>query len=324
MELEARVGKHEIRLPAEVNWEMLDKTKFFVLGAALFSGVNGMLYPSMVLKTQQQVIGPAAASSSSSSIAAGILRRQGILGLYKGFGASLMGTIPARAIYMSTLEITKSALGSLADRSPAAAAAANAVAGMSAAMAAQLVWTPVDVISQRLMVQGAGQGAAIATNYKGAMDALATIARNSGIRGLYRGFGVSIITYAPSNAVWWGSYSIAQRFMWKGAAAVTDLGDRREDVSGGVVLGMQAASAAMAGGVSALVTTPLDTIKTRMQVLESGRPPRFGTTLRDLVSEGGWRACYKGLGPRWASMTLSATAMITSYELLKRLSAKSQ
>lgn len=31
---------------------------------------------------------------------------------------------------------------------------ANAAAGLSAAVAAQLVWTSVDVVSQRLMVQG--------------------------------------------------------------------------------------------------------------------------------------------------------------------------
>lgn len=43
-------------LPAEVSWEMLDKSRFFVLGAALFSGVSAALYPAVVLKTHLQVI----------------------------------------------------------------------------------------------------------------------------------------------------------------------------------------------------------------------------------------------------------------------------
>jgi hypothetical protein len=43
-------------VPAEVSWEMLDKSRFFVLGAALFSGVSAALYPAVVLKTHLQVI----------------------------------------------------------------------------------------------------------------------------------------------------------------------------------------------------------------------------------------------------------------------------
>jgi solute carrier family 25 protein 44 len=57
---------------------------------------------------------------------------------------------------MAVLEVTKSSVGSAAVRlgvsEPAASVAASAAAGVSVAVAAQVVWTPVDVISQRLMV----------------------------------------------------------------------------------------------------------------------------------------------------------------------------
>lgn len=42
----------EIHIPADIDWEMLDKSKFFFLGAALFSGVSATLYPVVVLKNQ--------------------------------------------------------------------------------------------------------------------------------------------------------------------------------------------------------------------------------------------------------------------------------
>lgn len=94
------------------------------------------------------------------------------------------------------------------------------------------------------------------------------------------------------------------------------------------VMAVQGMSAAVAGGVSALITMPLDTIKTRYQVLDGEehgrRGPSLGQTVRSLVKEGGWLACYRGLGPRCASMSMSATTMITTYEFLKRLSAKNQ
>lgn len=60
------------RLPAEVNWEMLDKSRFFVLGAALFSGVSAALYPAVVVKTHLQVAPPPQAATAT---AAAILRR---------------------------------------------------------------------------------------------------------------------------------------------------------------------------------------------------------------------------------------------------------
>lgn len=315
----------EIRLPADVDWHMLDKSKFFILGAALFSGVSATLYPVVVLKTRQQVM---AANQSCTSLGLNILRKEGIPGLYKGFTTSLMGTIPARALYMSTLEITKSNVTKLATRvggmsEPAAAAVANAAAGLTASVAAQLVWTPIDVVSQRLMVQG-GQGG-LATNYRGGMDAFRTIVRMDGVQGLYRGFGMSVLTYAPSNALWWASYCVTQRSLWMSLGYHGSNGELCVP-SSAMLVGVQGVSAACAGGVAALVTTPFDTIKTRLQVLEvdGGRRPTVGQTLKTLVNEGGWKACYRGLGPRWASMSMSATTMITTYEFLKRLSAKPQ
>lgn len=89
----AASGGEEVRaMPAEVSWEMLDKSRFFLLGAALFSGVSAALYPAVVLKTHLQVSPPPAAAASTT--AAAILRRHGPRGFYRGFGASLAGTVP--------------------------------------------------------------------------------------------------------------------------------------------------------------------------------------------------------------------------------------
>lgn len=101
-------SSQEIQLPADIDWKMLDKSKFFFLGAALFSGVSAALYPVVVLKTRQQV---AQAHLSCFKTAFSVVKYEGIRGLYRGFGTSLMGTIPARALYMAALEVTKSNVG---------------------------------------------------------------------------------------------------------------------------------------------------------------------------------------------------------------------
>lgn len=343
---EEESSAQEIHIPAEIDWEMLDKSKFFFLGAALFSGVSATLYPMVVLKTRQQV---AQSQVSCIKSAFWIVRNEGFRALYRGFGTSLTGTIPARALYMGALEITKSNVGtsmvSLGFSEPTAVTMANAAAGLSAAMAAQLVWTPVDVVSQRLMVQGnvtcGGNLSSSVANgsmckYLNGIDAFRKILNTDGPRGLYRGFGLSIWTYAPSNAVWWASYSVAQRMVWGGIGCYfckkdEDSNENRLNTfkpDSKMVMAVQGFSAAMAGGISALITMPLDTIKTRLQVLEGEengrRGPTIAQTVRNLVKEGGWMACYRGLGPRWASMSVSATTMITTYEFLKRMSTKSQ
>ncbi|KAJ8750486.1 hypothetical protein K2173_015631 [Erythroxylum novogranatense] len=337
----------EIQIPADIDWDMLDKSKFFFLGAGLFSGLSAALYPVVVLKTRQQVL---STPISCLNLSFSIMKHEGVRGFYKGFGTSLMGTIPARALYMAALEITKSSVGTATVRlgfsDTIATAIASAAAGLSSAMAAQLVWTPVDVVSQRLMVQGCNYNISNSSKhmnpslnscvYTNGIDAFRKILYADGPRGLYRGFGISIVTYAPSNAVWWASYSVAQRLVWNGISCYRNGKDEiagRDGVGCGyrpdpkAMVAVQGMCAAMASGVSAIITMPFDTIKTRMQVLdgeENGRrrPLTVMQTFKNLVKEGGLGACYRGLGPRWVSTSMSAITMITTYEFLKRLSAK--
>ena len=54
-----------------------------------------------------------------------------------------------------------------------------------------------------------------AVRYRGGWDALRTIVRTEGVAGLYRGFGLSLLTYVPSGFVWWATYSASQRAFWK-------------------------------------------------------------------------------------------------------------
>ncbi|GMH03785.1 hypothetical protein Nepgr_005624 [Nepenthes gracilis] len=67
-----------------------------------------------------------------------------------------MDTIPARALYMTALEATNSdvatATASFWFPVTSAATIVNAAARLRAAIAAQLVWTPIAIVSQRLMV----------------------------------------------------------------------------------------------------------------------------------------------------------------------------
>ena len=214
--------------PGEVNWEKLDKRKFFVGGAALFSGVTCALYPLTVIKTRQMVDG-SGKSLSGVSIVRDILRSRGVLGLYQGFGTIVVGTLPIRMVYLSTLEVVKARARGVCealDLPPIAHGIADAAGGATASMCSQVLGVPIDIISQRQMVQGvrvksADGGSTTLEGYRNGWHALRHIVATDGVRGLYRGFGASVMTLVPGSALWWGFYGTYQRLIWSAAGPPT-------------------------------------------------------------------------------------------------------
>lgn len=89
------------------------------------------------------------------------------------------------------------------------------------------------------------------------------IVRTEGVIGLYRGLGMSLLTYTPSSAVWWGMYAAYQDRVWRTLYAL-GVDVRDEDV--GTVAAVQAFCAMLGGLTSGALTTPLDVVKTQLQV----------------------------------------------------------
>ncbi|CAN4079486.1 unnamed protein product [Withania somnifera] len=278
----------------EINWDKLDKTKFYVVGAGIFTG----------LTTTMQVATSNAAKDNAFSVIRGLVRNDGIPGLYRGFGTVITGAIPARIIFLIALETTKVAAFKMVEpfklSEPVQAAIASGIAGMLASLCSQSVFVPIDIDMQATME---------------AWMLLCKILNSDGIRGLYRGFGLSVLTYSPSSAVWWASYGSSQRFIW------SRLLDNRTDHGGpapsqGKIVAVQAAGGMIAGATASCITTPLDTIKTRLQVMGYDKRPSARQVVKQLIAEDGWTGFYRGLGPRFVSMSAWGTSMILAYEYL--------
>ncbi|XP_021296458.1 solute carrier family 25 member 44 [Herrania umbratica] len=307
----------------EINWDKLDKTKFYVVGAGIFTGVTVALYPVSVVKTRLQVASKDTVEKSAVSVIRGLLRTDGIPGLYRGFGTVITGAIPARVIFLTALETTKVTAFRMIEpfklSEPTQAAIANGIAGMTASLLSQAVFVPIDVISQKLMVQGYSGHA----KYSGGLDVARKVLKSDGIRGLYRGFGLSVMTYSPSSAVWWASYGSSQRVIWRFLGHGTDLKEAAAPDTWKIV-SVQAAGGIIAGATASCITTPLDTIKTRLQVMGHEKRPSTRQVVKNLIADDGWKGLYKGLGPRFFSMSAWGTSMILSYEYLKRLCVKEE
>ncbi|KAL5725803.1 hypothetical protein ACHQM5_008905 [Ranunculus cassubicifolius] len=301
---------------------LLDKTKFYVVGAGLFTGVTVALYPVSVVKTRLQVATKDSVEKNAFSVIRGLFRSEGIRGLYRGFGTVITGAVPARIIFLTSLETTKVATFKMIEpfklSEPTKAAIANGLAGMTSSLFAQAVFVPIDVVSQKLMVQGYSGHA----KYSGGMDVARKIIKANGVRGLYRGFGLSVMTYSPSSAVWWATYGSSQRIIWRFLGHGAEKNES-EPISGPwTVVLVQASGGVVAGAMASCITTPLDTIKTRLQVMGHENRETARQVVKKLILEDGYRGLYRGLGPRFFSMSAWGTTMITSYEFLKRMCAK--
>nr|VDC78831.1 unnamed protein product [Brassica rapa] len=306
----------------EINWDKLDKRRFYVNGAGLFTGVTVALYPVSVVKTRLQVASRDIAEKSAFSVIKGILKNDGVPGLYRGFGTVITGAVPARIIFLTALETTKISafklVAPLELSEPTQAAIANGIAGMTASLFSQAVFVPIDVVSQKLMVQGYSGHA----KYTGGIDVATKIIKSYGVRGLYRGFGLSVMTYSPSSAAWWASYGSSQRVIWSRLLGYGSDSKATAAPSQSKIVLVQALGGIIAGATASSITTPLDTIKTRLQVMgHQENRPSAKKVVKDLIAQDGWKGFYRGLGPRFFSMSAWGTSMILTYEYLKRLCA---
>jgi hypothetical protein len=125
-------------------------TKFYVVGAGMFSCVTVALYPVSVVKTRMQVASGEAMRSNALATFKNILKADGVPGLYRGFGTVITGAIPARIIFLSALEKTKATslrlVKPLELSESTEAALANGLGGLTASLCSQAVFVPIDVV----------------------------------------------------------------------------------------------------------------------------------------------------------------------------------
>lgn len=214
----------------------------------------------------------------------------GFRGVYAGVPSAAVGSFPNAAAFFVTYETVKGALGSSPLSHMAAASIGEAVAC--------LIRVPVEVVKQR------AQATRVATR-----QVLAATLQREGIWGLYRGFKSTIAREIP--------FSFVQFPLWE------LLKDRWAIHQGHEVDSWQAATCgAVAGGVAAAVTTPLDVAKTRIMLAKAGTNTAEGNITAVLL--GIWRiqglsGLFAGLLPRVAWISLGGFIFLGAYDKARHL-----
>jgi len=150
--------------------------------------------PAELLKTRQQLAGPAARPLRAA--VADVLAEDGARGLYAGYAESFCYAVPADLVKFL-------AYRSLKKKFAPADVAAKAALGAAAAATANLVTTPLDVVKTRALEAGDG-GVAIPAR------ALA-IARDEGPFALYAGVAPRLLRAVVSGGLQFGSYEFTKR-----------------------------------------------------------------------------------------------------------------
>ncbi len=269
-------------------------------------------YPLEMAKTALQLQQPAsklhaaapAHLASTPAVLRHALREYGVLGLYRGSAAWLVFAGPRSAVRFASFET----LSAAASARGVHGSAADTVCGFAAGVAeAALCQTPSQAIAIKMVHDQAPGGA---NRYRGFLHAVRCIYAEDGfIRGFYCGLTPAVAKGATTNMIRFFGYGVCTRAMRRGQESTRPLAPWETMAAGGV-----------AGAVSAILTQPIDTVKANMMGLEAAHFNRVGTLgcARELVRAGGWRALFKGVGPRAVRVFLEVGLQFTLFESVGR------
>jgi solute carrier family 25 (mitochondrial S-adenosylmethionine transporter), member 26 len=227
----------------------------------------------------------------------GFWRSGGFRGIYKGLGPAAVGSTPTAALFFVTYESIKSFLN--VHISQQHAPFVHMFAASCGEIMACLVRVPVEIAKQR-------RQALLVKKEVTSFQILYQAFKQDGIRkGVYRGFGITIMREVP--------FSFIQFPLWE------YLKSQWEPVTGlPLNPGYVAVCGAISGGIAAGLTTPLDVLKTRIMLAESGRStiPRI---IKSIYREHGIRGMFAGFVPRVLWITLGGAIFFGFYDLTKSM-----
>lgn len=264
----------------------------YVYWSSLISGgvaglvVDVVLFPIDTIKTRLQS-------------ERGFLRSGGFRGIYKGLAPAAAGSAPTAAIFFCTYDGLKSHLGQFVAKSQQPYV--HMLSAASAEIVACLIRVPVEIAKQRRQ--------ALSFKYNtSSVEILYHAIKTEGIRrGLYRGSGTTVMREVPFSFI---QFPLWEYFKQNWTATT---GTALTPVS-------VAICGAIAGGIAAGLTTPLDVAKTRIMLADQDSVnTSVFKILHSIYRERGIKGVFAGFVPRVLWITLGGAIFFGFYDLTSRL-----
>eukprot|EP00802_Teleaulax_amphioxeia_P019911 Tamp_20164.p1 GENE.Tamp_20164~~Tamp_20164.p1 ORF type:complete len:398 (+),score=41.57 Tamp_20164:84-1196(+) len=184
------------------------------------------------------------------------------------------------------------------------------LAGSIAGMSEHAFMFPADTVKTRMQVSALHQQ----PQYKSVLSAFRTILAKEGLGGLYRGVGAVVLGAIPGHAVHFGVYEASKH---KLGGSHTAAG---KDSAGWQLVAADMASGSLATLAHDGISTPVDVVKQRMQLLGSKKVYGQGivSCARTILNEGGIRAFFVSY-PTTVVMNIPVFAVyFATYENVKK------
>ena len=231
-------------------------------------------------------------------------RTGGLARLYAGAPLAVVGSGASSALYFGAYDAAKAA----GLPPPVAALLGNALSS--------LVLVPKDVLKSRMQAGATGGVAAVAS----------AALRTGGVRGLYAGYLPTLLRNAPSNIISFTSYEALKALAQRQLASRDRRAASANAAPAPLPAPLTACAGALAGGLAAVATHPLDLVKTRLQTQGVGGRPPVGLalyagvwpTMRAVVASEGLRGLSRGLTTRLVYNALFSSLGFATFETAKR------
>ncbi|VVA29084.1 PREDICTED: S-adenosylmethionine [Prunus dulcis] len=229
------------------------------------------LHPLDTIKTKLQTKGASDIYANAFDAVLKTFQTKGISGFYSGISAVIVGSTGSSAIYFGTCELGKSVLSKLPNYPPVLI---PPTAGAMGNIVSSAIMVPKELITQRMQAGAKGRS----------WQVLLKILENDGVLGLYAGYSATLLRNLPAGVL---SYS---SFEYLKSAVLSKTKQTHLEPIQSVICG------ALAGAISASMTTPLDVVKTRL--MTGAAKSGVSGTVKQILTEEGWVGLTRGVGPR--------------------------
>ncbi|XP_062165505.1 probable mitochondrial adenine nucleotide transporter BTL3 [Alnus glutinosa] len=245
-----------------------------------------------------------------------IAASQGLRGFWKGNLVNILRTAPFKAVNFYAYDTYRKQLLKLSANEETTNFE-RFIAGAAAGITATVLCLPLDTIRTKMVAPG---GEALG----GVIGAFRHMIRTEGFFSLYKGLVPSIISMAPSGAVFYGVYDIlksAYLHSPEGKKRIQNMSQHGQELNAFDQLELGPARTllygAVAGACAEAATYPFEVVRKHLQM--QVRATKLGAlaTGVKIVEQGGITALYAGLIPSLLQVLPSASISYFIYEFMK-------
>lgn len=281
----------------EVDYEALPESATMTaqLLAGAFAGImeHSVMFPVDAVKTRMQ------AQSGYTGVLSALTKistTEGSVALFKGLNSMVMGAGPAHAVYYATYEWAKRRL--ITDHEQFNIMSTT-LAAATATIAADALMNPFDTVKQRMQ---------LGSNTMSMTQLAKHMYQKEGMASFYYSYNTTVTMNIPS--------AVLNFVIYESSTKLLNPTNTYDPI-------VHCLCGGLSGATSAALTTPLDCIKTLLQVRGESKDVRVreANSLKkaaNVIYEiHGWWGFWRGLRPRVIANVPATAIAWTSYEMAK-------